>query len=155
MDPTAKPWYSSKTLWLNLITGAIAIIAVLGTTAGQDGSPLIPPEAMKYLLGLSAALNVVLRLLTGQPIQSLDPPPTGGSKLKTFVIMFVLAVALVASIPCDAFAGPFGLFPNLDGHRVANLARGVGRRVRGTARFVAPRGLGRRLGGCANGSCSP
>lgn len=51
-------------------------------------------------------------------------------------ILFVLAVALACCIPCDAYAGPLGLFPNLDGHRVAAVARGAGKAAKRSARAV-------------------
>lgn len=103
MNP--KSWYTSKTLWANILVGIIAVIGILGSTAGQDGAPLIPAEWMKYFLAASAVLNVFLRLLTSQPIVPIDPP-NGGGKMRTFILIFVLALALVACIPCEAYARP-------------------------------------------------
>jgi len=62
------------------------------------------------------------------------------------LILFVLAVALLAFIPCDAYAGPLGLFPNF--HPGQKLAKGVGKVAKGSARVVrgaarATRGVGR------------
>ena len=60
------------------------------------------------------------------------------------LILFVLAVALVACIPCDAYAGPLGIFPNF--HPVRALVRGVGKVAKaagqvakGTVRAARPR----------------
>lgn len=59
-------------------------------------------------------------------------------------ILFVLAVALACCIPCDAYAGPLGIFPNF--HPVQKLARGVGKAAKaagqvakGTVRAARPR----------------
>lgn len=55
----AKPWYSSKTIWTNLL--ALAAIAV---QAYADASVLDPGiEA-----GILAVVNAALRLCTSQPV---------------------------------------------------------------------------------------
>lgn len=54
-----KKWYLSKTLWVNVLSLAgIGLQAITGKEA-------LPPEAQLALLG---AINVVLRIVTNQPI---------------------------------------------------------------------------------------
>jgi len=55
-----KPWYLSKTLWVNAITMVIAII--------NANMHFLPVEWTTYGVAVVSALNVILRLLTGQPI---------------------------------------------------------------------------------------
>ena len=55
-----KNWYLSKTLWINSIT---AVIAFIPTLYG-----VIPQQYREYALGAVAILNIILRLLTKQPI---------------------------------------------------------------------------------------
>ena len=52
----SKPWYTSKTVWLNVITLAVSALAI------PDIVNLIPVENMKYALAASAGLNLVLRV---------------------------------------------------------------------------------------------
>jgi hypothetical protein len=61
MNVAAKPWYRSKTVWVNVFTLAIMIIGVIA------GSPLAKDYGEYVALVLSIA-NVVLRFLTTQPI---------------------------------------------------------------------------------------
>lgn len=61
MEP--KPWWQSKTIWVNALTLAVLIIGVLVT---QDG--VIPESWLKWLAAVSAVVNVVLRFITEQPI---------------------------------------------------------------------------------------
>ncbi len=56
---SAKPWYLSRTLWAN-------VGAVLGA-AGLAAVSTITPTTAVGVAGL-AALNVVLRAITGQPL---------------------------------------------------------------------------------------
>ena len=60
-----KAWYQSKTLWVNILTLLTAIFALpeLQTLA---------PGSERFLLAGVAVLNVVLRLLTTQPIGTPD-----------------------------------------------------------------------------------
>jgi hypothetical protein len=55
----AKPWYLSKTLWLNFC--AIAVFAV----QTFQGEPWFDPKAQAAILALA---NFGVRLLTGQPV---------------------------------------------------------------------------------------
>lgn len=59
----AKPWYLSKTLWFNLISGLISIlIAVQGSNVGL-------PESFAGYIGIAVAImNILLRLITSQQI---------------------------------------------------------------------------------------
>lgn len=54
-----KSWLKSKTVWLNVIGGAIAIVQAL------QGQPWIDPEIQVLILSV---LNGILRFITKQPI---------------------------------------------------------------------------------------
>lgn len=58
-----KPFWQSKTLWVNVATLAVAVLTAL---SGQ--ADVIPPEAMPYIVGALSVANLVLRYLTKQPL---------------------------------------------------------------------------------------
>jgi len=61
-----KPWYQSKTIWVNLITLLISIIGIVITSATDLG---ISPEVVVVLTGVIVpVLNLFLRTITEQPI---------------------------------------------------------------------------------------
>lgn len=62
-----KEWSKSKTIWVNVI---VAAISVLSFTATSDEVLRLLPDAPKYLLFATGALNVVLRFMTNEPIKS-------------------------------------------------------------------------------------
>ena len=64
VTPVAKPWYMSKTMWLNLLT---AVVGVVGYMAGSD---LIAqnPALVAAFVSAQGVLNVILRLVTGKSI---------------------------------------------------------------------------------------
>ena len=55
----SKPWYSSKTLWVNFIAFVALAIQSFGT-----GFVIGAEEQV----GILAVLNIILRLITKQPI---------------------------------------------------------------------------------------
>jgi hypothetical protein len=59
----SKAWFQSKTLWANLIAGAVTIAGVFGLDLGLD-------ETMQAQLvaGVMVVVNIVLRLVTDKPI---------------------------------------------------------------------------------------
>lgn len=59
-----KPWYTSKTLWFNVIMTILDVLAVL------QGSALLEnqPEVLAGLSALHGAGNVALRFVTTKPI---------------------------------------------------------------------------------------
>jgi len=61
-----KPWYKSKLIWANILAVVIAVLSYLGAFPG-----LIPPEFGPGFLAAIGALNIVLRVLTNQPIAPL------------------------------------------------------------------------------------
>jgi len=58
-----KPWWQSKTLWVNGLTLIATIAAAFGIDLGLD-------EQTKgtLVLGALAAVNVILRLVTREPV---------------------------------------------------------------------------------------
>lgn len=70
---SVKPWYLSKTLWLNVI---VFLIAVIGVLMGPQFAEVLPKEWGKYLLAIVSVLNLLLRLLSSQP---LDGGTQGGN----------------------------------------------------------------------------
>ena len=60
----AKPWYASKTVWVNLLT---TVVGLVGFLAGSDWIAQNP--ALVAALGSAlGVLNVILRLVTGKAI---------------------------------------------------------------------------------------
>lgn len=59
-----KPFWKSKTLWMNVITLGVA------ATSGQLPGVTIPPDAA---LAANAALNVLLRLITKDQLTTTAP----------------------------------------------------------------------------------
>jgi hypothetical protein len=57
-----KPWYASKTIWLQIIGATIAIVAVFAA------SPTFRPYAEGFAIAQSI-LTIVLRVITDTPIQ--------------------------------------------------------------------------------------
>jgi uncharacterized membrane protein len=57
-----KPWYESKTLWVNIIS---LVVVVIGTIAGWQEMKDYAPE----LLGAVNVLNLVLRLVTYEAVK--------------------------------------------------------------------------------------
>lgn len=59
-----KPWYLSKTVWVNVLT---LIVAILGLLAGND---LIAqhPQVVAAIASSVAAINVLLRFLTSDAL---------------------------------------------------------------------------------------
>ena len=62
MEPT-KPWYASKTMWANLIGGAVTIGSVFGLDLG-----LTPETQAQLVAGIMVVVNLVLRFVTKGPI---------------------------------------------------------------------------------------
>lgn len=60
-----KKWYTSKTIWFNIITTALGIIAELSNTFPVSDHP-------KLWISIVAVGNIILRFLTTEPIA---PPP--------------------------------------------------------------------------------
>ena len=52
----SKPWYLSKTVWVNIITTLIAVLTLL-----TEGT-LLPAGALPWVLSVVGVLNVVLRI---------------------------------------------------------------------------------------------
>ena len=62
-QPEAKPWWASKTIWINAVALIAAVSAGLGLDLGLDG------EGQAALVGgIMAVVNMVLRVVTGKPI---------------------------------------------------------------------------------------
>jgi len=63
-----KKWYASKTLWFNLVALAVAVL-------GQFGySGELPAEWAIYVPVIVAVVNMILRLVSNEPI---DGPVAG------------------------------------------------------------------------------
>ena len=58
-----KPFYESKTLWFNVLFGLVALAGVFGFADFQPSENTVEIVAV-----LVAAANIVLRLVTKQPI---------------------------------------------------------------------------------------
>lgn len=66
IDSKAKPWWHSKTLWLNAIAGAlVALEAGTGTL-----QPLLPVNLYAALAVGLPIINAVLRILTTQALRA-------------------------------------------------------------------------------------
>lgn len=56
MTPETKPWYLSKTVWLNLIAGVLIFVVP------KDVVPYL--QDPEFIAGVFTVLNLVLRLVT-------------------------------------------------------------------------------------------
>lgn len=63
MTQNSKPWYKSKTVWINILTMIVALL-----TVPEIGS-VVPESAMPYILLITAYANIFLRFITDQPIK--------------------------------------------------------------------------------------
>ena len=59
-----KPWYASKTMWVN-------IVALLGSVAAATGLDLgLTPEVQGSIVAaIMAVVNIVLRIMTNQGVR--------------------------------------------------------------------------------------
>jgi len=60
-----KKWYASKTIWANVIALAATMAGVFGFDLG-----LTADAQAQIVAGIMAVVNIVLRLVTTQPIGS-------------------------------------------------------------------------------------
>lgn len=56
-----KRWYESRTIWFNIITTALGIVAELSNTFPVSDHP-------KLWISIVAVGNIILRLLTEKPL---------------------------------------------------------------------------------------
>ena len=64
----AKPWFASKTLWIN----GLALVASIGATTGFDLG-LTAEVQTSIVTGIMALVNIVLRLTTNAPVSVKGP----------------------------------------------------------------------------------
>lgn len=62
-----KPWYASRTVWINVLFVALAALDALQLL------PAVPPGWAPYILAAQGFLNVVLRLTTSSGIAGFAP----------------------------------------------------------------------------------
>lgn len=62
-----KSLLSSKTFWVNLLGG------LAGGASWATG--VLPPQYLPYVLAAGAVANILLRVISDQPITSVLPPP--------------------------------------------------------------------------------
>jgi len=88
-----KTWYTSKTLWLNIIAG---LALLLQSRYGF----IIDPEAQA---GILAVINLVLRAVTGQPIEwkAPTPPDAGFIRLPLMAVLLMVCLALGSLAGCS------------------------------------------------------
>src|SRR6476646_8112019 len=79
-----KPWFASKTLWVNLI------IIVLAALVQIQAIPNVPPEVAPWIVVIIGTLNAALRVITSTaitgsaaslPAGTLQPQQTVGTPL--------------------------------------------------------------------------
>lgn len=54
-----KEWYKSKTVWVNVLTFVLGVIAIF--TSGE-GAPLVSAQIMQWLFVGAAVVNLILRV---------------------------------------------------------------------------------------------
>ena len=58
----AKPWWESKTIWLNVLLAAIAVLATVDPAT-------FPPEVQHVVITVVAVAGVLNRIITKVPIK--------------------------------------------------------------------------------------
>lgn len=61
----SKPFYASRTLWLNVIAGIAAVSTAFGLNLGLD-----PDTQVAIVGGVMAVVNIILRLVTKAPVSA-------------------------------------------------------------------------------------
>jgi hypothetical protein len=85
---TGKHWYASKTIWANVV----ALIAAVAMSAGLDLG-LDPETQATIVAGILAIVNVVLRLITREPVKL----GKGGGRPPSAAAVVLLPLALLLS----------------------------------------------------------
>jgi hypothetical protein len=83
---TNKPWWASKTIWVNIIAAVAAISTAFGLDLGLDAE-----QQTAIVGGVMAVVNVGLRLVTTAPV-AVRPQTSG--KLRASVVAAAAAMAL-------------------------------------------------------------
>ena len=76
----SKSIFTSKTFWLNLIAGLIAIIGGLNPDMLMAFGVTNPAHFMQLMAGVVTIMNFILRLLTDTPAHIITPTPTDQPK---------------------------------------------------------------------------
>lgn len=64
METVTKPWFASKTIWVNAVAFIAAITAGLGLDLG-----LTPETQASIVGGILAVINIYLRTVTDTPLR--------------------------------------------------------------------------------------
>lgn len=72
----SKPWWESKTMIANGLT--LAVVIVTAALQLPEVVTLIPDSWWKYIAGIAAIANLILRVVTSQPIMAHPPAPPVG-----------------------------------------------------------------------------
>ena len=59
-----KAWYTSRTIWVNLVAGVFALLAVMGLAPESVSQE----ETVAAIMAIISAFNVFLRFFTDKPI---------------------------------------------------------------------------------------
>jgi len=59
-----KNWYNSRTIWVNLVAGIFALLAVIGFTPEN----ISQEETVAAIMAIISAINILLRFFTDKPI---------------------------------------------------------------------------------------
>jgi len=65
MSESSKPFWASKTLWVNLLAGIAAISGAFSLDLGLDQE-----MQAQIVVGITAAANFALRLVTDTPVKA-------------------------------------------------------------------------------------
>lgn len=66
----SKPWWASRTVWVNAVAG----VGSLATAFGLD-LPLDAGQQAALVGGIMAAINILLRLITTKPVTARRNKP--------------------------------------------------------------------------------
>lgn len=65
MKKKSKHWYHSKTVIFNVLYGASAVLTILADPQLLKDNP----QALAWLVALNTICNVILRIVTNQPLK--------------------------------------------------------------------------------------